>query len=91
MRMTFQIGLASLVALAVAATPAIAAAPTAAGPTSASADDNKMVCKGETRPNSRFKNKVCRTRAEWDQIREEQLRNAREFFDKPKINSTMGG
>lgn len=89
--MISRIALASLAALAVAATPSTAAAQAAAGRTSASADDNKMICKGETRPNSRFKDKVCKTRAEWDQIREEQLRNAREFFDKPKINSTMGG
>jgi hypothetical protein len=84
--MSLQFGLGSLVALAVAATPTIAA-----GQTPAQADDGKVVCKRQPMPNSRFKTSVCKTRAEWEQIREQQQRDAKEFFDKPKINSTMGG
>ena len=89
--MILRMALASLATLAVAATPAIAAAQAVATQASASSDDNKIVCKGQTRPNSRFKDKVCRTRAEWEQIREQQVRDAREMFDKPKIQSSMGG
>jgi hypothetical protein len=84
--MSFQFGLGSLVALAVAATPAIAI-----GQTPARADDDKIVCKRQPRANSRIKDSVCKTRAEWEQMREQQQRDAKEFFDKPKINSTMGG
>ena len=89
--MILRMGLVSLAALAVAATPAIAAAQATAIQASASNDDNKVVCKGETRANSRFKDKVCRTRAQWEELRAQQVRDARDFLDKPKIQSNMGG
>lgn len=73
---------------------AIAAATALMVPTVASADapkpskdPNELVCKGQTRPNSRFKDKTCRTRAEWDQIREAAKRDAKEWLDQPTINT----
>jgi len=90
--MSLRIGLASLLALAVATTPAIAATPTtAADQAAASADENKIVCKREARVNSRFKDSVCKTRAQWEEMRIQQRRDAKEWLDRPMIDTRRGG
>ena len=48
---------------------------------------NKVVCKSKPRPNSRFQDKVCRTRAEWEEIAEANKRQAKELMDQPVINT----
>ena len=77
-------------ALAVTATPTIAATPMARDQTPAYADD-KIVCKGETRINSRFKTKVCKTRAQWEELRVQQQLDAKEMVDRPQIDTDRPG
>lgn len=72
-----------LIALAVlAAAPAQAAQPA----TSASGAEEEMVCKYQSRTATRFKKKICHTRAVWEQMSENAKRQASEDFRKPTIN-----
>jgi hypothetical protein len=50
-------------------------------------DPNKIVCKSKPRTNSRFQDKICRTRAEWEEIAEASKRDAKELMDAPVINT----
>ena len=47
--------------------------------TAAKADPNHIVCKTQPRKGTRFRDKICHTRAEWDQITEENKRAASEM------------
>jgi len=51
----------------------------------------KMVCKRQKDTGTRFQRKTCRSVQQWDQIREQQMRDAREFIDKPVVNGQRGG
>lgn len=73
-------GMALLLAIG-AATPLIAAE-TSPRPVSADPAD-KIVCKTEARTGTRFPTKTCRSRKEWDAIREAALRDGHEMIDRP--------
>jgi hypothetical protein len=49
--------------------------------------DRKVVCKNEQVTGSRFPTRSCKTVAEWDAIREQQLRDAHELLGGPVINT----
>ena len=64
-------------------------------PTSAPADNivvtgqqysNKVVCRFEANTGSRLQTRICHTNKEWDEIREQNMRDAREMMDRPKIS-----
>lgn len=57
-------------------TPAVAS-DSARDSASARPDEGRLVCRRETRPNTRFTGKVCKTVAEW----EERSRAAQESFE----------
>lgn len=61
-------GLAALASLMVlgTTTPAMAASPKQQG--------EKLICKGQPTAGTRFRARVCHTKAEWDQIAEENRR-----------------
>lgn len=70
------------------------AQPAPAAVTQAAADDkDRLVCRRETKPNTRFTSKTCKTVAEW----EERSKTAQESFEdvrgRPmvKICSPTGG
>ncbi|WP_187107720.1 hypothetical protein [Sphingomonas xanthus] len=73
-------------------TPAFGQAATAAGQTQAAraADDNRLICKKEAPTGTRFGKRVCHTKAEWDQIRAQSQRDAKEMIDRPKIDDSRG-
>ena len=75
---------------------AIAGPATAQQPTNAPADnivvtgqhyDNKIVCRFEQQTGTRFQTRVCHTNKEWDQMREQQLRDAHEMIDRAVIET----
>ena len=54
-------------------------------------DPNQIVCKTQARLNSRFTDRTCRTRSEWQQIEEAAKRDAKDMIDKPTPNYCDGG
>ena len=56
---------------------------------SAKADD-AMICKYQARTATRFKKKICYTKARWDEISENSKRQAAEDFNKPSISIEKG-
>jgi hypothetical protein len=71
--------------LALAAGPAFAAD----DPAPAGKDDNdKVVCKKVTKPNSRFATRTCMTKAEWEQQTEAAMKA---FRDVQNRTQTFGG
>jgi hypothetical protein len=66
-------------------------APIAAEQPRQAKDPNQIVCKSQTRKNSRFMDRTCRTRAEWQVIEEAAKRDAKEMIDKPSPNYCDGG
>ncbi|MCW4461711.1 hypothetical protein OK349_08315 [Sphingomonas sp. BT-65] len=76
-----------LIALAVlAAAPAQAVQPA----TSASDAEEEMVCKYQSRTATRFKKKICHTRAVWEEMSENAKRQAQQDFNKPTISIEKG-
>src|SRR4051812_24370298 len=49
--------------------------------------NNKVVCRYEASTGSRFSSRVCHTNKEWNDIRENTLRAAHEFIDRPQIET----
>ena len=79
-----------LVIAALVAVPLLAGAP-AAGATPAEGVSDKVVCKNKAKTGTRFPNKTCRTRAEWEKITAQNKRDASEMIDKPAIASDCQG
>ena len=77
--------IAALAALSLAM-PASAAADTPDVP-----NPDKVVCKVKAKTGTRFPNKTCRTRAEWEKITAENKRTASEMIDKPIIANDCRG
>ena len=49
------------------------------------ADDNRVICKSEAKTGTRQKTRICMTRAQWDDIREQNQRDLKEMSDRPVI------
>ena len=49
-------------------------------------DPDKLICKQEKKPNSRFTAKTCFTRAQWDEMSEQNKRSYSETRDRPTID-----
>lgn len=47
----------------------------------------QVVCKQTAKTNTRFAKRTCRTRAEWDQIAEQNRRDAEDMINKPGFDS----
>jgi len=80
----------SIAALALPATAQGQTTPTNAA-AARSAEDNQIICKREKKQNSRFEDKTCRTRLQWEQMRLENQRNLKEMIDRPEIETQRGG
>jgi hypothetical protein len=52
--------------------------------------DNKVVCRYEQKTGSRFQTRTCHTNKEWDEMREQQMRAAKEMIG-PLIGACKGG
>jgi hypothetical protein len=63
-----------------------ASAPAAASAEAAGASD-KLVCKLKPRTGTRFPSKTCRTTAEWDQIAEQNKRDAADMTNRPVLET----
>ena len=65
----------------------LSAAPTAAPqePAAAPAAGEALVCKYTIKTGTRFRDKKCRTRAEWDAITEAARQNMKDIVDRPQI------
>jgi hypothetical protein len=44
---------------------------------------SQVVCKQTAKTNTRFAKRTCRTRAEWEQIAEQNRRDAEDMINKP--------
>ena len=53
--------------------------------------DRKVVCKFEQNTGTRFQTRSCKTIEEWDAIREQQIRAAREMIDRSMVDTRRGG
>ena len=52
----------------------------------AKADDgDKMICKYRAQTGTRFKTKVCKTAAQWEEMAEQHRAGAKELVDRPQI------
>lgn len=84
--MTSRVPISAILIAAVAVPiPVQAQTPMTQAAAAQSAEDSRIVCKSEKRPNSRFEDKTCRTKLQWDQIREQHRRDAEEMINGPKI------
>ena len=51
-----------------------------------SANENRIVCKYQAESGTRFKSKTCKTKAQWEQMRIQQQRDAEDMFDRPVLD-----
>lgn len=69
-------------------------ASTSAGPQGQAAPapkaEDEVICKYQVRTATRFKKKICHTRARWEEISENSKRQAAEDFNKPSISIDKG-
>lgn len=54
-------------------------------------DEQKVVCKKQKATGTRFEKKTCMTVQQWDQLREQNMRDAKEMIDRPEIETRRGG
>jgi hypothetical protein len=50
-------------------------------------DRNQVVCNREGHTGTRFRKKVCRTKAQLESISEQHKRDAKEMIDRPIVNT----
>lgn len=64
----------------------------AVAPATAPAKDpgERMVCKRDAKTGTRFKKSTCRTKAEWDQIAEQNKRDFQEQQNRPLVSIEKG-
>ena len=55
------------------------------------AEEQAIVCKYQAETGTRFKTKNCRTKLQWEQMRIQQQRDAKEMFDRPTVETRRGG
>ena len=60
------------------------------GQAPAAKGDDEMICKYQARTATRFKKKICYTKARWEEISENSKRQAAEDFNKPSISIEKG-
>lgn len=48
-------------------------------------DGDKMICKYRAQTGTRFKTKVCKTAAQWEEMAEQHRAGAKELVDGPQI------
>ena len=53
----------------------------------ASQEATQVVCKQAAKTNTRFGKRTCKTRAQWEQISEQNRREAEEVINKPSFGS----
>ena len=56
-------------------------------PTAREKGEDRLVCKSKAKTGTRFQTKTCRTVREWDQIAEQQKRDAAEMINRPQIKA----
>lgn len=66
------------------------AGPAAAEMRAAKPDETRLVCRRDTKPNTRFKSKVCKTAAEWEARAEAARQAFAEEQQRPMINIGKG-
>ncbi len=92
--MIVRLGLISAIAAAGALVSSGASAqtsPASGTEVSRSADDDKVICKGEKKTGTRFGKRVCKTARQWELMRIEHQRGAKEMIDKAIIETRRGG
>jgi hypothetical protein len=52
--------------------------------------EQKVVCKKQKATGTRFEKKTCMTSRQWDAVREQNRRDAKELIDRPEINNNRG-
>lgn len=52
---------------------------------------NRVVCKYEAKTGTRFKKRICHTRAQWDEIAQSAQRKGHEMIDRPTLPLTGPG
>lgn len=48
-------------------------------------DGDKMICKYRLQTGTRFKTKICKTVAQWEEMAEQHRAGAKELVDRPQI------
>ena len=64
-----------------------------AGATAADAttdDGQKIVCKSQLATGSRFRKRICRTKAHWEAVAEQAKRDTAETINRPMISTAKG-
>lgn len=91
--MTLSVGLISVFAAVALATSSVAVgqSPNTSSSASAKSGDSKVICKKQARTGTRFPDKICRTSAQWEEMRAQQQRDAEELINRPKIETSRGG
>lgn len=52
--------------------------------------EQRVVCKSQRATGTRFEKKTCMTVRQWDAVREQHRRDAKEMFDGPQIETRRG-
>lgn len=73
-----------------ATTEAAPASAPAATAKSDKADSDRLICKRESKPNSRFTTKVCKTGQEWEDRAEEARKAFGETQQRPMVSTDRG-
>lgn len=69
----------------IAILPVAISASANASATQAKPDEDRMICKYRQETGTRFRSKVCKTAAQWDEMAEQHRSGAKELVDRPQI------
>lgn len=73
-----------------AALALVSPAPGQAGST-ASAPEDRVLCKYQVSTGTKFKTRTCKTQKQWEAVREQNRRDLKDMIDRPVIETRRGG
>lgn len=54
-------------------------------------EKDRIVCRSAPKTGTRFSSQTCHTVRQWEQIEEQQKRDASDLINRPKIETNRGG
>lgn len=88
--MAMRIAAIAFVTLVIAA-PATAQTAVSAAEAARAAEEDRVVCKSQKATGTRFEKKTCMTVKQWEAMREQNRRDAKDMIDRPEIETRRGG
>lgn len=88
--MAMRIAAIAFATLVIAA-PATAQTAVSAAEAARAAEEDRVVCKSQKATGTRFEKKTCMTVKQWEAMREQNRRDAKDMIDRPEIETRRGG